>query len=87
MKQIGLRVPEDLADQIAEAKGDVPLNTWIIRAIEAALATHAAESAAVTARNPLRLPPPGNHARLPSPEGFGQGALGKGYAPRPKRKP
>jgi hypothetical protein len=38
MKNINLTVPPDLYEQIDAARGDVPRNVWIRRAIEAKLA-------------------------------------------------
>jgi hypothetical protein len=38
MRQYAVRVEDDLGDLIDAARGDVPRNRWIVRAIEAALA-------------------------------------------------
>lgn len=37
MRQFAVRVDDDLADRIDEARGDVPRQRWMLRAFEAAL--------------------------------------------------
>lgn len=74
MKQIGLRVSDELAEQIRVARGDVPQNTWIVRAIEEKL-------------HPLMVVGTvGGNAEAGGPVAVRLGGLGKGYvAPIPKK--
>ena len=41
--QVNLRLPDELLAQVDEARGDVPRERWIRRAVEAALRQEAVE--------------------------------------------
>lgn len=79
MPSHNLRLSDELFAAVNEAAGDVPRNTWIVRAIERALGGHAESAGWVPESTPTI--PESMHGPQIKP-------LGKGYVkPRPKGKP